>query len=78
MKYKYLAISGDEIEMETERTKDDVIAGLEEDGEVISVTPIVEIDGIPYWNPKTQFGEISKEEWKESICPQLQKIYECP
>lgn len=75
MKYKYVAISGEEIESWFDGTKEDLINSFEESGEADSVTPLTEIDGNPHWNPNTQFGRFTKKQWIKKICPQLIKMY---
>lgn len=75
MKYKYLSISGRPVETEDERAREEIISSFEEDGEVISVTPVCEIDGVEYWNSNTQYGFQTRETWVKKVCPQLRKIY---
>lgn len=75
MKYKYLAINGEEVESETDKTREELLNSFEESGEADSVTPLVEIDGVEHWNPNTQFGRFTKKQWIKKVCPQLRKIY---
>ena len=76
MKYKYLAISGNEMEVETEESREEIIKSFEEDNVCVSVTPLVEIDGQKYWNKNTQYGNFTKSQWVNRICPKLRKIYD--
>lgn len=76
MKYKYLSISGEEIESETENYPEEIIESFTDtDGVSISITPLVEVDGVSYWNKNTQYGVMTKEKWIKKICPKLIKIY---
>jgi hypothetical protein len=75
MKFKYLSISGESIESITDNTKDQLIKGFIERGITISMTPVIEIDSIPFWNENTLYGKMTKEQWIKRICPQLVKIY---
>ena len=75
MRYKYLSISGKEIQTSTHKTKEQLIDSFEENGIVISVTPIVEIENTPYWNENTEYGVFTKEEWIKNVCPCLMKVY---
>lgn len=76
MKYKYLAISGKEIDCETEETKEQLLDSFfYENGIMCSMTPVVEIDGIPFWNKVTDWGTMTKKQWIKNICPKLRKLY---
>ena len=73
--YKYLAISGKPITSTTEKTRDELIVDFVQNGEMISITPIVEIDGVEFWNSNTQYGFHTRETWTKKVCPQLRRIY---
>ncbi len=75
MKYKYLAINGEVMHAETEKTRDELIKFFIEDGIMGSMTPLVEIEEKEYWYPITEWGTFTKKQWIKKICPQLRKIY---
>lgn len=77
MKYKYMAISGKEIEMETDKTEEQLISDFvnPNDNTMWSMTPLVEVNGKEYWNRNTEWGNFTKKQWIKKVCPQLVKIY---
>lgn len=76
MKYKYLTIYGTEVEAEFFGTLEDLLHNFcAEDGVMRSVTPIVEIDGEPFWMSKTEWGTFTRGQWCKIIRPQLIEAY---
>ena len=75
MKFKYLSISGTEIEFETFKSEESVVSDFEENGIVVSRTPLVSINDKPYWNENTDWGKFTKDEWIKKVCPKLRKVY---
>jgi len=75
MKFKYLSISGKEIESEMNKSKKDLLACFMYRKLMNSMTPIVEIEGKPFWKKETAWGTLSKEEWIKNICPMLMEKY---